>query len=406
MLNSVDFTSLKRAVEYAANNSKFYIKFFNEYGVDAKDVTSIEQFQKLPFSDKHDLRNAYPLGLQAVPDEEIVRIHSSSGTTGKPVIIPYTKEDVDNWATMFARCYEFAGITNLDRMQITPGYGLWTAGIGFQAGCEKLGAMAIPIGPGNTEKQLQMMIDLQSTVICATSSYALLLAEEVEKRGLKDKINLKCGIIGSERWGELMRQRITEALQIELFDIYGLTEVYGPGIGIDCEKHEGIHYWNDYFYFEIIDPKSGEVLPEGEFGELVITTLNKAAAPLIRYRTHDLTRIIPHKCSCGRDYPLIDRIMGRTDDMIKVKGVNIYPGQIENVLCSVNGLSSEYQIIIEHFDGKDSLTLKVETNEGMDKTVLSRNVQQSFKNKIGIKISCKCVDIGALPRTEKKQKNF
>ena len=406
MLNSVDFTSLKRAVEYAANNSKFYIKFFNEYGVDAKDVTSIEQFQKLPFSDKHDLRNAYPLGLQAVPDEEIVRIHSSSGTTGKPVIIPYTKEDVDNWATMFARCYEFAGITNLDRMQITPGYGLWTAGIGFQAGCEKLGAMAIPIGPGNTEKQLQMMIDLQSTVICATSSYALLLAEEVEKRGLKDKINLKCGIIGSERWGELMRQRITEALQIELFDIYGLTEVYGPGIGIDCEKHEGIHYWNDYFYFEIIDPKSGEVLPEGEFGELVITTLNKAAAPLIRYRTHDLTRIIPHKCSCGRDYPLIDRIMGRTDDMIKVKGVNIYPGQIENVLSSVNGLSSEYQIIIEHFDGKDSLTLKVETNEGMDKTVLSRNVQQSFKNKIGIKISCKCVDIGALPRTEKKAKRI
>lgn len=406
MLNSVDFTSLKRAVEYAANNSKFYIKFFNEYGVDAKDVTSIEQFQKLPFSDKHDLRNAYPLGLQAVPDEEIVRIHSSSGTTGKPVIIPYTKEDVDNWATMFARCYEFAGITNLDRMQITPGYGLWTAGIGFQAGCEKLGAMAIPIGPGNTEKQLQMMIDLQSTVICATSSYALLLAEEVEKRGLKDKINLKCGIIGSERWGELMRQRITEALQIELFDIYGLTEVYGPGIGIDCEKHEGIHYWNDYFYFEIIDPKSGEVLPEGEFGELVITTLNKAAAPLIRYRTHDLTRIIPHKCSCGRDYPLIDRIMGRTDDMIKVKGVNIYPGQIENVLCSVNGLSSEYQIIIEHFDGKDSLTLKVETNEGMDKTVLSRNVQQSFKNKIGIKISCKCVDTGALPRTEKKAKRI
>ena len=178
--------------------------------------------------------------------------------------------------------------------------------------------------------------------------------------------------------GELMRQRITEALQIELFDIYGLTEVYGPGIGIDCEKHEGIHYWNDYFYFEIIDPKSGEVLPEGEFGELVITTLNKAAAPLIRYRTHDLTRIIPHKCSCGRDYPLIDRIMGRTDDMIKVKGVNIYPGQIENVLCSVNGLSSEYQIIIEHFDGKDSLTLKVETNEGMDKTVLSKKCSTKF----------------------------
>ncbi len=404
MLSSIDFTSLKKAVDYAANNSKFYKKFFCEHGVDARDVTSMDEFQKLPFSDKHDLRNAYPLGLQAVPDEEIVRIHSSSGTTGNPVIIPYTKEDVDDWATMFARCYEFAGITNLDRMQITPGYGLWTAGIGFQAGCEKLGAMAIPIGPGNTEKQLQMMIDLQSTVICATSSYALLLAEEIQKRDLLDKINLKCGIIGSERWGELMRERISESLQIELFDIYGLTEVYGPGIGIDCEKHEGIHYWNDYFYFEIIDPKTCEVLPEGEYGELVITTLNKAAAPLIRYRTHDLTRFIPHKCSCGRDYPMIDRITGRTDDMIKVKGVNIYPGQIDDVLCSVDGLSSEYQIIIEHMKGKDSLTLKVETNGGLDKAILSKVVQQSFKNKIGIRILCQCVDIGDLPRTEKKAK--
>jgi phenylacetate-CoA ligase len=404
MKNLVDFTSLKWVIDYAAKNSPFYKKIFSEADIQVEKITSIDGFQKLPLSDKHDLRNAYPLGLQAVPDEEVVRIHSSSGTTGKAVIIPYTKKDVEDWSIMFARCYELAGITNLDRIQITPGYGLWTAGIGFQAGCERLGAMAIPIGPGNTEKQLQLMVDLQSTVLCATSSYALLLAEEVKKQELRDKIRLKRGIIGSERWGDLIRKRITEELQIELFDIYGLTEMYGPGIGIDCEKHEGIHYWNDFFYFEVIDPESGEVLPDGEIGELVITTLKKAAAPLIRYRTHDLTRIIPKQCSCGRSYPMIDRIIGRTDDMIKVKGVNIYPGQIENVLSNIEGVSSEYQVIIEHVDGKDRMTLKVETNENSNKLQVIEDIHHTFKTKIGIKILCQCVDIGDLPRSEKKIK--
>jgi phenylacetate-CoA ligase len=307
---------------------------------------------------------------------------------------------------MFARCYEFAGITKSDRIQITPGYGLWTAGIGFQAGCEKLGAMAIPIGPGNTEKQIQMLIDLKSTVLCSTSSYALLLAEEIGNRGLKSKIALRRGVIGSERWGERMRQRISDGLDIDLFDIYGLTEVYGPGIAIDCEKHEGMHYWNDFMYFEIIDPKTGEVLPDGEFGELVITTLRKAAAPLIRYRTHDLTRIIPHRCSCGREYPMIDRISGRTDDMIKVKGVNIYPGQIEEVLNCVNGLSSEYQVIIERIDGKDRMTLKVETIQDADRQKVMKEVLQMFKSKIGIRIFCDCVNIGELPRSEKKTRRI
>lgn len=404
MTNTETFEALKKAVTYAADNSQFYKKIFEDNGVSADKINSIEDFRKLPFSDKYDLRNAYPLGLQAVPDEEVVRIHSSSGTTGMPIIIPYTKKDVDDWAIMFARCYETAGITNLDRIQITPGYGLWTAGIGFQAGCEKLGAMAVPIGPGNTEKQLQLMVDLQSTVICATSSYALLLSEEVEKRGLKDKIALKKGIIGSERWGDLMRKHIADELKIELFDIYGLTEVYGPGIGIDCPKHEGIHLWNDYLYFEVIDPVTGEVLPDGEVGELVITTLKKEAAPLIRYRTHDLTRILTKKCSCGSEYPMIDRILGRTDDMIKVKGVNIFPGQIEDTLKTVNGVSSEYQIIIEHIDGKDRMTLKVETLADSDKTSTQALVEGAFKQKIGIKIHCECLDIGALPRSEKKSK--
>ena len=240
-----------------------------------------------------------------------------------------------------------AGITNRDRIQITPGYGLWTAGIGFQLGAEKLGAMTVPMGPGNTDKQIKFMEDMGSTVLCATSSYALLLAEEIEKRGVKKKIKLKKGVIGSERWGEKMRNRISNELGVELYDIYGLTEVYGPGIAINCKYDTGMHYFDDYLYFEIIDPKTGEVLPDGELGELVITTLQKEGAPLIRYRTHDLTRIVPGNCPCGRSYPRIDVILGRTDDMVKVKGVNIFPGQIEDILKELADASSEYQVFIE-----------------------------------------------------------
>lgn len=399
---SADFENIKKALTYAAQNSGFYKKLYRD--IDINQINTIEDFASLPLCDKHDLRAAYPLGIQAAPDEEIVRIHSSSGTTGKAVIIPYTKKDVDDWAIMFARCYATAGVTPLDRVQITPGYGLWTAGIGFQAGCELLGAMAIPVGPGNTERQLELMCDLKSTVICATSSYALLLAEEVNRRGIRDLIKLRLGIIGSERWGDLMRERIANELGIELFDIYGLTEIYGPGIAIDCPCHNGMHYWNDYLYFEIIDTNTGKVLPDGEFGELVITTLKKAGAPLIRYRTHDLTRIIPHACSCGSKYPMIDRIIGRTDDMIKVKGVNIYPGQIENLLSGIKGVSSEYQIIIEHTDGKDTMTLKVELPNGADGEEVGRAVCSEFKTRIGIKIGCECVALGSLPRSEKKSK--
>ncbi|MBQ3857037.1 MAG: AMP-binding protein, partial [Ruminococcus sp.] len=269
----------------------FYGKKLEEAGI--THVETVEDFTKLPFSEKKDLRDAYPLGLMTAPEEEIVRIHSSSGTTGTPVIIPYTAKDVEDWAIMFARCYETAGITNKDRIQITPGYGLWTAGIGFQAGAERLGAMVIPMGPGNTDKQLEMMQSMESTVICATSSYALLLAEEIQKRGIKDKIKLKKGVIGSERWSQKMRDRIANELGIELYDIYGLTEIYGPGIGINCSENSGMHYWDDYLYIEIIDPKTGENVPDGEMGEIVITTLVKEGAPLIRYRTHDLSRIIP-----------------------------------------------------------------------------------------------------------------
>ena len=384
----------------AANN--FYGKKLKAAGITS--ISTPDDFEALPFSEKSDLRDAYPLGLMTAPEEEIVRIHSSSGTTGLPVIIPYTKKDVEDWAIMFARCYEFAGITNKDRIQITPGYGLWTAGIGFQAGCERLGAMAVPMGPGNTEKQLQMMQDMETTVLCSTSSYALLLTEEVEKRGLKDKIKLKKGVIGSERWSDKMRKRISEGLGIELYDIYGLTEIYGPGIGINCKHNTGMHCWDDYLYIEIIDPKTLKPVPDGEYGEIVITTLVKEGAPLIRYRTHDLSRIIPGECPCGSKYPRLDTIMGRTDDMMKIKGVNVFPSQIEEILQAFPEVSSEYQIRISHLDGKDTMRIYVETNGSVNFLELADRIAARVKSRIGFTPLVKVVENGLLPRSEKKTK--
>ena len=378
----------------------FYGKKLAEAGI--THVETPEDFTKLPFSEKKDLRDAYPLGLMTAPEEEIVRIHSSSGTTGTPVIIPYTAKDVDDWAIMFKRCYETAGITNMDRIQITPGYGLWTAGIGFQNGAEKLGAMVIPMGPGNTDKQLQMMQDMKSTVLCSTSSYALLLAEEIEKRGIKENIHLKKGVIGSERWSDKMRKHIAESLGIELYDIYGLTEIYGPGIGINCEYNEGMHYWDDFLYIEVIDPKTGEPVPDGEMGEIVITTLVKEGAPLIRYRTHDLSRIIPGKCKCGRCYARLDTIMGRTDDMMKIKGVNVFPSQIEEVLANFSEINSEYQIRISHLDGKDTMRIYVESTGDVDFESLSHRIAEKVKSRIGFTPIVKVVEVGVLPRSMKK----
>ena len=374
-------------------------------GVNVNQIQSQEDFEKLPFTWKGDLREAYPLGLMAAPEEKIVRIHSSSGTTGTPVIIPYTQKDVDDWALMFARCYEMAGITNLDRIQVTPGYGLWTAGIGFQLGAERLGAMTIPMGPGNTEKQLRMMQDLKSTVLCATSSYALLLAEEIAERGIRDRICLRKGVIGSERWGDKMRQRIAGELGVEIYDIYGLTEVYGPGIGISCDAH----IWDDYVYVEVVDPDTGAPVPDGEVGELVLTTLRKQGAPLIRYRTHDLTRIIPGDCTCGfgHRHPRIDTLTGRTDDMFKVKGCNIFPAQVEEVIAATDGTSSEYQVMIENISGKDVLTVLFETPlQDEAKARAEEELALIFKAKCGCTPDAKGVPMGELPRSEKKTKRI
>ncbi len=393
---------VNRQIQALRSAGSFYGKKLQEVGVSG--IRTAEDFEALPFSEKNDLREAYPLGLMTAPEDKIVRIHSSSGTTGLPVIIPYTAKDVEDWAIMFARCYEYAGITNMDRIQITPGYGLWTAGIGFQNGAERLGAMVIPMGPGNTEKQLQMMQDMGSTVLCSTSSYALLLSEEIEKRNLKDRIKLKKGVIGSERWSAKMRQRIADSLGIELYDIYGLTEIYGPGIGINCKYNTGMHYWDDYLYIEIIDPQTLKPVPDGEMGEIVITTLVKEGAPLIRYRTHDLSRIIPGDCPCGSRHPRLDTIMGRTDDMMKIKGVNVFPSQIEEILQAFPEVSSEYQIRISHLDGKDTMRIYVETNGSVDFLDLAARIAAKVKSVIGFTPLVKVVENGLLPRSEKKTK--
>lgn len=403
-LNETQIEQVDRQIKRLIKSGSYYGEKYKALGIDG--IKSQEDFLKLPFSEKNDLRNAYPLGIMACDESEIVRIHSSSGTTGQPVIIPYTAKDVDDWAIMFARCYEMAGITKNDRIQITPGYGLWTAGIGFQAGCERLGAMAIPMGPGNTEKQLKMMIDLKSTVIAATSSYALMLGEEVTKRGLLDKISLKKGIIGSERWSDAMRARIHDELGIELYDIYGLTEIYGPGIGINCQKDSGIHYWDDYIYIEIIDPVTGEPVPDGEDGEIVITTLVKEGAPLIRFRTHDLSRIIPEKCPCGSKFPRIDIIKGRSDDMFKVRGVNMFPSQVEEILSKVEGASSEYSVTIARDDdnNRDVMLLTVEGDGNYSFDEITKKILDLFKSMIGMTPKVIVVPIGTLPRSEKKTK--
>lgn len=400
-MNNYQAEAIFRELSTIKEKSPFYRRMFE--GIDMSEIKTQEDFESLPFTDKGDLREAYPLGLMAVPEKDVVRIHSSSGTTGTPVVIPYTKKDVEDWAIMFERCYKMAGLTPKDRVHITPGYGLWTAGIGFQAGAERLGAMVIPMGPGNTEKQLKMMKDLGSTVLCATSSYALLLTEEINKRDIKDGIRLRKAVIGSERWGDKMRERIADELGVELYDIYGLTEVYGPGIGISCSYDNGIHMWDDYVYFEVIDPKTLKTVPDGTVGELVITTLCKEGAPLIRYRTHDLTRIIPGECPCGSRYPRIDIITGRTDDMVKVKGVNMFPAQFEEVLAAVPEASCEYQVMIDHLNGKDILTLFFETASPKDSwKEIEGKVLSRFRAVVGPTINPKAVKVGDLPRSEKK----
>ena len=408
-LEALQLEGLKWTVSHAYQGSPFYKKRLDEAGVGPDDIHSLKDLQRLPFTTADDLRDQYPFPLLSVPFEKVVRIHASSGTTGKRKVLCYTQKDIDDWTHFFARCYEMARLTPEDRVQVAVGYGVWTAGISFQMGCEAYGAMVIPAGPGNLDMQCEFLVDFQSTVMCCTASMGLLLAEEVNRRGIRNKINLKKMIFGSERSSDAMRKRIEELLGLEhMFDIPGMTELYGPGTGLDCIHHTGIHYWADYYILEILDPDTLKPVPEGETGEMVVTTLRKEAAPLIRYRTRDLTRLVPGDCPCGSILPRHDRLLGRSDDMIIFRAVNIYPGQIDHVLSGVDGIGSEYQIILDRGkDGRDYMTLRVERDQRVDSgrdPELRDRIGAEIKKQMLVSVSVEIVDYGALPRSERKSK--
>jgi phenylacetate-CoA ligase len=406
-LKAYQLAGLKWTVRHAYEGSSFYRTQLDDAGISPEDIRDLADLQKLPLTTGEDLRDGYPFAFRSVPFEQIVRIHASSGTTGKRKILCYTQKDVDDWRHFFARAYEMAGVTPLDRVQIAVGYGVWTAGVGFQAGCEALGAMALPVGPGNVDMHCEFLVDLQSTVLCCTASMGLLMAEEVNKRGIADKINLKKIIYGSERTSVSMRRKISELFGgVELFDIPGMTELYGPGTGIECPDHDCIHYWADYYILEILDPETLVPVPDGEWGEMVVTTLCKEAAPLIRYRTRDITRIIPGACTCGTVLPRHSRLRGRTDDMFKFRAVNIYPSSVDRILSEVPGLGSEYQIHLtrdEH--GRDHMLLKVERGEGVEAArtdELCREVRYVVKHKLMVTPEVVVLNYGELPRSERK----
>jgi len=408
-LKRIQLEGLQWTVNHVYKNSEFYRKRFDEAGVKPKHIKSLKDISKLPFTTAKDLQEGYPFPLRSTPFEKIVRIHASSGTTGKRKVLCYTQRDINDWANMFARCYEMASLTTKDRVQIAVGYGVWTAGVGFQLGVERFGALAIPIGPGNIDMQCQFLEDFQTTVLCATASMAILMGEEIQKRDLRDRIVLKKVIMGSERSSDAMRNKMKELLGVEhVFDIPGLTELYGPGTGLDCIYHEGIHYWADYYILELLNPETLQPVLPGEIGEMVITTLRKEAAPLVRYRTRDLTKLIPKRCSCGSILPMHDRLLGRSDDMFIIRAVNIYPGQIDHILSNTKGIGSEYQIhLARKEDGKDYMTIKVERAEGSGPSgdsALANTIEEEIKKQILVSGKVEIVNYGVHPRSERKSK--
>lgn len=408
-LQAWQLAGLKWTLQHAYNGSPFYRQRLAAVGFSPGDLKSLADLRRLPFTTAQDLQDGYPFPLLSVPLKKVVRIHSSSGTTGKRKILCYTAKDIQDWADMLARCYEMAGLTQEDRVQIAVGYGLWTAGVGFQLGCERFGAMAVPVGPGNLDLHCEIMVDLKTTVLCCTASMGLLMAEEVRRRNLREKINLRRVIFGAERHSTTMRRHMEEYLGVEdSYDIPGLTELYGPGTGLECAAHEGIHYWADYYILEIIDPQTCQPLPPGEVGEMVVTTLRKEAAPLIRYRTRDLTRVIQGRCPCGNLLPRHDKILGRSDDMFIFRGVNIYPGQIDHILSQIPSLGSEFQVYLyRKEDGRDYMTIKVERGAGVEQSqdeYIKAELEHKLSHQLLVSCQVEIVEYQSLPRTERKTK--
>lgn len=411
-IESLQLKRLKQTVQRVSATVPFYRESFRKAGVSADDIRTLDDLRRLPFTLKQDMRENYPYGLFAVPLEQIVRIHASSGTTGKPTVVGYTRRDIDNWAEMMARSFMAAGAHRGDVIHNAYGYGLFTGGLGAHYGAEKLGASVIPMSGGNTRKQLMIMQDFGSTVLTCTPSYSLFLAEvaaeeKIDFRSLK----LRVGIFGAEPWSEEMRRQIEETLHIKAIDIYGLSEIMGPGVGIECiEAQQGLHIWEDHFIPEIINPETGDVLPLGEKGELVITTITKEGIPMIRYRTRDITRIIPEPCICGRTHMRLERMSGRSDDMLIIRGVNVFPSQIESVLISVEGVEPHYQLIVDREDNLDTLEVQVEVNEATfsDEVKvlqgLSSRIRKEIKDMLGITCKVRLVEPKSIARSEGKAK--
>lgn len=398
---------LVKTVQRVWNNNEYYRNKMKEKGVEAGDIKSCDDLYKLPFLTKDDLRDAYPTGLVSAPLSECIRIHSTSGTTGKRVIAFYTKNDIDLWDDCCARALIAAGATKEDICQVSYGYGLFTGGFGLNGGSQKVGCLTLPMSSGNTERQMQFMTDLGSTILCCTPSYAAYLAESLEENGLIDKIKLKSGIFGAEAWTEEMRRDIEKRLHIKAYDIYGLTEISGPGVAFECEDQTGMHINEDHFIAEIIDPKTGKTLPDGERGELVFTSITKEAFPLLRYRTKDIAVITRGDCPCGRTFAKMTKPMGRTDDMLIIKGVNVFPSQIEMVLLS-KGLTSNYQIIVDRVGAGDTIEVNVEmTPELFSDTVGSikvreAEIKEALKSVLGISAKISIVEPKSIIRSEGK----
>lgn len=398
---------LVKQVKHVWDNVSYYRKKMEEKGVTPDDIKGVDDLHKLPFLSKADLRDAYPYGLLAAPLKDCVRIQSTSGTTGRRVVAFYTQHDIDLWEDCCARAIVAAGGTNEDVVQIAYGYGLFTGGAGLHGGSHKVGSLTLPMSSGNTDRQLQFMIDLQSTILCCTPSYAAYLAESIHERGLRDKIKLKAGIFGAEAWSEKMRQEIQNQLGIKAYDIYGLTEISGPGVAFECSDQKGMHINEDHFIAEIIDPDTGEVLPDGTQGELVFTSITKEAFPLLRYRTRDICVLTREKCSCGRTLVKMCKPMGRSDDMLIVKGVNVFPSQIETVLIE-QGYQANYQIIVDRVNNSDTLEVMVEMtqdnfSDNLGKiTEMEKSLVAALKAMLGIYTKVRLVAPKSITRSEGK----
>jgi phenylacetate-CoA ligase len=409
-LKELQLTRFKKTVAATYNNVPFYARRFKEAGIRPEDIRSLDDLKNLPFTYKADLRDNYPFGLFAVPKSEVVRIHASSGTSGKPTVVGYTKNDLEIWSDLLARNLTMVGLGKDDVFQNAVNYGLFTGGLGFHYGVEKIGAMIVPSGTGSTTRQLEMMMDFGVTALHCTPSYALYLAETAREMDIVDKLSLRVGCFGAEPWSSNTRKQLEKILNIKAYDSYGLSEVMGPGVAFECEEQDGLHLWSDHFFVEVLD-ENGEQVSEGEKGELVLTSLTKEAFPIIRYRTGDITRLLESECSCGRTTVRISRLLGRADDMLIVRGINVFPSQIEDVVVKIPEITEHFQVILDRNKKMlDEITVKVEitenafTGELRDLAELQKHVEDELQSVLNIRTNVELAEKGSIPRTEGKSK--